>query len=226
EGIVERIEWDPFRSANIALIRYPQSKRIQYQLAVHGLKPAIKIIIIIIIKPRFFRPGVSTTLRHVPDKAVICNIEFQPGGGGKLCRAAGTSAKIVNKDATRKGYALLQLPNGELRLFNLNCLATLGRISNVWWNKINWGKAGNRRNLGTGWRPAVRGLAMNSCKHPHGGGSGNKRTRPAGGGGFVTKWGVPQGGFRTKPKHKLRVPVERQMIMQMRPRNFKKGQLF
>jgi large subunit ribosomal protein L2 len=225
-GIVERIEWDPFRSAHLAFIRYLESGKIQYQYAVNGQKPGDTVIATRSKLPPHFQAGYSMPLKFVPNGATVCCIETIPKKGMKFCRAAGTSAKLVNKGTARKGYALLKLSSGEMRLFDLECMATLGQVSNPFWKRINWGKAGNRRKLGTGWRPAVRGVAMNAVAHPHGGGTKHKRKRPPHGGGLVTNEGMPQTGFKTMPDRKLRRPVDMQMVLKRRPRNFKKGQLF
>lgn len=225
EGIVERIEFDPNRSAHIAFVRYPESGRVQYVLAVDGLKPGDDVLATAGERPpKYFKPGYAMPLRHIPDKAVVCCVECEPGNGAQFVRSAGTYAKILNKNGTRKGYALLQLCSQELRLFNLDCMATLGRVSNAVWARINWGKAGYRRQLG--WRPAVKGVSMNAVDHPHGGGTKHKRTRSPHGGGAHTKWGKPMVGFKTMPKKKLRVPVESQRILQRRPRKSKQGQIF
>ena len=117
-------------------------------------------------KPKYFKRGFAMPLKYVPDKASICQIEFEPNKGAQLCRAAGTTAKLLNKNGTKRGFGLVELQSKELRLFDLDCMCVLGRCSNIYHNKINWGKAGNRRKLG--WRPKVHGTSMNAVDHPHG----------------------------------------------------------
>ena len=224
EGIVERIEYDPNRSSYIALVRYIESNRIQYILAVDGLKPGDVLNATRDKQPKFFRPGFAMPLKYIPVKASICCIECRPGGGAQMIRSAGTYAKLLNKDGTRKGFALVELQSKELKLIPMDCMAVLGRISNPYHNKIQWGKAGKRRLLG--WRPAVRGVAMNAKDHPHGGGTKHKRTRSPYGGGLRTYTGKHMTGFKTRKRRKLRVPAQCQRILKRRPRNFKPGQLF
>jgi len=224
EGVIERIEYDhPNRTSYIALVRYPESGRIQYILPVEGQQCG-DVVVSTQQQPKYFRRGFAMKLKFVPDKASICQIECDPGKGAQLVRAAGTSAKLLNKNGTKRGYGLVELQSKELRLFDLECMCVLGRCSNIYHNKINWGKAGNRRKLG--WRPKVHGTCMNAVDHPHGGGTKHKRTRPFRGGGRKTKWGQGMMGEKTRAKRKERVPVDMQKILKRRPRHFKPGQLF
>eukprot|EP00485_Elphidium_margaritaceum_P010932 CAMPEP_0202694158 /NCGR_PEP_ID=MMETSP1385-20130828/8088_1 /ASSEMBLY_ACC=CAM_ASM_000861 /TAXON_ID=933848 /ORGANISM="Elphidium margaritaceum" /LENGTH=355 /DNA_ID=CAMNT_0049349953 /DNA_START=169 /DNA_END=1236 /DNA_ORIENTATION=+ len=224
EGIIERMEYDhPNRTAYIALVRYPQSGRIQYTLAVEGQQCG-DVVLSSRNKPKHFKRGFAMPLKYVPDKASICQIEVDPGKGAGFVRAAGCSAKLLNKNGTKKGYALVELQSKELRLFDLECMCVLGRNSNIYHNKINWGKAGKRRQLG--WRPYVHGTCMNRVDHPHGGGTSHKRTRPFAGGGRHTKWGKGMMGDRTRKVKKDRVPISMQRILKRRPRHFKPGQIF
>lgn len=163
-------------------------------------------------------------LKYIPNKASICFLEENAGNGQQLVRAAGTYAKLLNKNGTRQGYALIELPSKELKLFDLECMATLGRVSFPYHNKISLGSAGRSRKLGN--RPIVRGIAQNPCDHPHGGGTKHKRRRPFHGGELRTFKGEHQFGFRTRLKRLFKIPVEMQRILKRRPRHFKPGQLF
>lgn len=294
EGIVERLEYDPERSAFIALIRYPAiDNKPQYVIATAETEPGDTIITtrntrkasdvtskdfeydedLIITKVRpdraaaiaeilpghiltkvnntdvsrmskeqvmeiinknrhrnggnfnitvnrgregtfKFEDGNSMPLRNCPDKAIVCCIEGTPGKGATYARSAGTYCKILDKGATRDGYALLEMTSKEKRLLPLDSLATLGRVSNIYWNKVVWGRAGVRRRQG--WRPVVRGVAMNACDHPHGGGEGKKKTKAGGQRTWKSKMmhGVP-----TRKKYWGRMPDWMNMRVEQRPRS-------
>ena len=184
------IEYDPNRSAFIALIQYEDGEK-SYILAPVGLKPGHKIV----NGPSAdILPGNALPLVNIPVGTFIHNIEMYPGKGGQLARAAGNQAQLMAKE---NGYALLRLPSGELRNVPENCIATIGQVSNIEHENVNYGKAGRRRHMG--WRPTVRGSVMNPCDHPHGGGEGKS---PIGRPGPVTPWGKPALGYKTRNKHK------------------------
>jgi len=182
---VERLEYDPNRTAWIALIKYADGE-LAYILApqrlragdtvVSGLKADIK-------------PGNAMPMAAIPVGTIIHNIEMKPGAGGKLARAAGTYAQLVGKDA---GYAQVKLSSGELRVVRAECMATVGAVSNPDNSNVQIGKAGRQRWLGR--RPHNRGVAMNPIDHPHGGGEG----RTSGGRHPVTPWGKPTKGAKTR----------------------------
>jgi large subunit ribosomal protein L2 len=182
---VERIEYDPNRSANIALVCYADGER-RYILAPEGLAIGQQVVssaeadIVV---------GNALPLGSIPLGTVIHNIELKPGKGGQIVRSAGTSAQLVAKEGE---YATLRLPSGEMRKVNLRCTATIGQVGNTDHENENIGKAG--RNRWKGWRPTVRGVVMNPVDHPHGGGEG----RTSGGRHPVTPWGVPTKGKKTR----------------------------
>ena len=182
---VERLEYDPNRSAFIALIRY-QDGELSYILAPQRLNVGATVISgerVDIV------PGNAMPMQNIPVGTIIHNIEMKPGKGGQIARAAGAYAQLVGKDA---GYALLRLISGERRMVRAECMATVGAVSNPDHQNIKLGKAGRKRWLGK--RPSVRGVAMNPVDHPHGGGEG----RSSGGRHPVTPWGVPTKGKRTR----------------------------
>ncbi len=177
---VETIEYDPNRSARIALLKYADGER-RYILAPDGLKVGD---VLMSGPDAEVKVGNALPLKNIPLGTFIHNIELQPGGGGKLVRSAGTQAQLMAKD---EKYAQIKLPSGEVRLVSVNCMATVGQVSNVDHENINYGKAGRMRWLGR--RPTVRGVAMNPVDHPLGGGEG----RSSGGRPACTPWGKPEG---------------------------------
>ena len=185
------IEYDPNRSANIALIKY-EDGTLAYILAPQGLKDGH---IIMSGKGADIKPGNALFISDIPVGTLIHNIELYPGKGGQLVRSAGVSAQLMAKE---NGYAQVRLPSGEVRMVRLDCKATIGVIGNQQHENISIGKAGRKRHMG--WRPTVRGVVMNPNDHPHGGGEGKSPIgRPA----PVTPWGKPALGLKTR-KHKNR----------------------
>jgi large subunit ribosomal protein L2 len=189
-GKVESIEYDPNRSARIALIIYKDGER-RYILATESMKVGDDIASG--LSNVEVEPGNSMPLSMIPDGARIHNIELKPGRGGQLVRAAGTAATLMSKEGD---YAHVRLPSGEMRLVLLKCRATIGGLSNAEHSLESWGKAGRTRWKGK--RPKVRGMAMNPCDHPHGGGEG----RSKGGNHPVSRTGVPAKGYKTRSKKK------------------------
>ncbi|MCL2507582.1 MAG: 50S ribosomal protein L2 [Oscillospiraceae bacterium] len=184
------IEYDPNRSAHIALIQYEDGEK-SYILAPAGLKADDTVI----SGPGAdIKPGNALPLSSIPTGTVIHNVEMYPGRGGQLARAAGNSAQLMAKEGA---YALLRLPSSELRKVPVGCMATVGQVGNVDHENIKIGKAGRKRHMG--WRPTVRGSVMNPCDHPHGGGEGKS---PIGRPGPVTPWGKPALGYKTRSKKK------------------------
>ena len=197
-GRVAAIEYDPNRSARIALIHYADGDK-RYILAPLGLNVGDTVKA---GDDAEVRPGNALPLKLIPSGTLIHNIELQPGRGGQLVRSAGLAAQIV---ALEGDYALIRLPSGEARRIRSNCLATIGQVGNVDHQGIKLGKAGRKRWLG--WRPTVRGSAMNPRDHPHGGGEGRS---PIGLPGPKTPWGKPALGYRTrKPKASDKLIVKR-----------------
>ena len=184
---VERLEYDPNRSAFIALIKYSDGE-ISYILAPQRVTAGDQIISGERVD---IKPGNAMPMENIPVGTIIHNIEMKPGGGGQIARAAGTYVQLIGKDA---GFAQLRLGSGELRMVPARCMATIGSVSNADNKNTNMGKAGRNRWLGK--RPSVRGVAMNPVDHPHGGGEG----RSSGGRHPVTPWGVPTKGKRTRGK--------------------------
>ena len=182
---VERLEYDPNRTAFIALLKYEDGE-LAYILAPQRLNPGDQVIA---GDRADIKPGNAMPMRNMPVGTVIHNIEMKPGKGGQLARSAGNYAQLIGKDA---GYALLRLSSGEQRMVRGECMATVGAVSNPDNKNINLGKAGRKRWLGR--RPHVRGVAMNPVDHPHGGGEG----RTSGGRHPVSPWGVPTKGKRTR----------------------------
>ena len=185
EGTVERIEYDPNRTAFIALIKYADGE-LAYILAPQRLGEGDKVIA---AETADVKPGNAMRLRSVPVGTIIHNVEMKPGKGGQIARSAGTYAQLVGRDGP---YAILRLNSGEQRLVHGECMATVGAVSNPDNSNTNKGKAGRNRWLGR--RPSVRGVAMNPVDHPHGGGEG----RTSGGRHPVTPWGKPTKGKRTR----------------------------
>ncbi len=185
------IEYDPNRSAFIALVQYEDGEK-RYIVAPHGLKvgDVIESGVNADIKP-----GNALPLANIPVGTFIHNVELYPGKGAQLARAAGIMAQLMAKEGN---YALIRLPSGELRNVPVNCMATIGQVSNLEHENVNIGKAGRKRHMG--WRPTVRGSVMNPCDHPHGGGEGRS---PIGRPGPVTPWGKPALGYKTRKKKNL-----------------------
>ncbi len=182
---VERIEYDPNRSADIALVCYQDGER-RYILAPKGLQVGDSIVS---SAEADIHPGNCLPLRVIPLGTEVHNIEMRPGKGGQMVRSAGTSAQLIAKEGR---YALLRMPSGEMRKILAVCRATVGQVGNLDHENANIGKAGRNRWLGK--RPTVRGVVMNPVDHPHGGGEG----RTSGGRHPVTPWGVPTKGKKTR----------------------------
>jgi large subunit ribosomal protein L2 len=186
---VATIEYDPNRSARIALLHYADGEK-RYILAPQGLKVGD----VVESGPESdIKPGNALPLENIPTGTTIHNIELYAGRGGQLARSAGASAQLQAKE---KGFGVLRLPSGELRRVHLTCRATVGELGNADHSNLDGGKAGRTR--WTGVRPTVRGTAMNPVDHPHGGGEG----KTTAGRHPVTPWGVPTLGYRTRPKRK------------------------
>jgi len=189
-GKVATIEYDPNRSANIALINYLDGEK-RYIIAPHGLKVGMTIMS---GPDADIRVGNALPLRNIPVGTVIHNIELKPGRGGQLVRAAGASAQLLGKEGK---YAIIRLTSGETRMIHLDCRATIGQVGNLDHELITVGKAGRSRWLGK--RPTVRGSVMNPVDHPHGGGEGRA---PIGRKSPMTPWGKPTLGYKTRKKNK------------------------
>ena len=186
EATVIRLEYDPNRSANIALIQYTDGEK-AYILAPVGLKPGHKIV----SGPEAdILPGNCLPIANIPVGEMIHNIELYPGKGAQLVRSAGVAGQLMAKE---NGMAQVRLPSGEVRYIRENCKATIGQVGNTDWANIQIGKAGRKRHMG--WRPTVRGSVMNPNDHPHGGGEGKS---PVGRPGPVTPWGKPALGYKTR----------------------------
>ncbi len=188
EATVKTLEYDPNRSAHIALIEYTDGVK-AYILAPVGLKVGDKVI----AGPTAdIKPGNALPLVNIPVGTFIHNVELYPGKGGQLARAAGNAAQLMAKEGA---YALLRLPSGELRNVPVNCMASIGQVGNTDHENVKIGKAGRTRHMGI--RPTVRGSVMNPNDHPHGGGEGKS---PIGRPGPVTPWGKPALGYKTRAK--------------------------
>jgi len=185
-GIIETIEYDPNRSARIALIKYEDGER-RYILAPQGVKVGDKIIST--DREADILPGNTLLLKNIPVGTIIHNIEYHVGRGGQIARSAGCAAVLMAKEGR---YALIKMPSGELRKIFLECRATVGQLGNVEHSNIKIGKAGRTRWMGK--RPHVRGSCMNPIDHPHGGGEGKSK----GGRIPVTPWGKPTKGYKTR----------------------------
>ena len=186
---VMTIEYDPNRSAFIALVQYEDGEK-RYIVAPDGLKVGDKIVA---GATADIKPGNTLPLGNIPTGTFIHNIELYPGKGAQLVRAAGSMAQLMAKEGR---YALVRLPSGELRNIPVECVATIGQVSNIDHENVSLGKAGRKRHMG--WRPTVRGSVMNPNDHPHGGGEGKS---PIGRPGPVTPWGKPALGYKTRAKH-------------------------
>ncbi len=188
-ALVHSVEYDPNRSARIALLHYADGEK-RYILAPHGIVVGDQVLA---GDGADIKPGNALDLSKIPVGTVVHNIELQPGKGGQMCRAAGTYAQLVAKEGK---YALLRLPSGEVRNVLTTCRATVGQVGNIHHEKVCLGKAGRSRWLGK--RPEVRGVAMNPVDHPLGGGEG----RSSGGRHPVSPWGMPTKGYKTRNKNK------------------------
>ena len=189
-AVVKAIEYDPNRTANIALIAYADGTK-SYILATENMEVGWKVM----NGPNAeIRPGNCLPLANIPVGTEVHNIELHPGKGGQMVRSAGAGAQLMAKEGK---YATLRLPSGEMRMVPLECRATVGGIGNVEHNLVNIGKAGRKRHMGI--RPHVRGSVMNPNDHPHGGGEGKA---PVGRPGPCTPWGKPAMGLKTRKKNK------------------------
>ncbi|MCR4403406.1 MAG: 50S ribosomal protein L2 [Firmicutes bacterium] len=185
---VASIEYDPNRSARIALLNYADGEK-RYIVAPLGLEVGNKVMS---GSGADIRPGNALPLRDIPVGTIIHNLELVPGKGGQLARAAGMSAQLMAKEGD---YAHVRLPSGEVRLVRLECKATIGQVGNVEHEIVRVGKAGRKRHMG--WRPEVRGVVMNPVDHPHGGGEGRA---PIGHPSPLTPWGKPTLGYKTRKR--------------------------
>ena len=189
-GTVATIEYDPNRTAYIALVVYADGEK-RYILAPAGLKVGDKVESGVNAD---IKPGNTLPLKNIPVGTVVHNVELQVGKGAQLVRSAGSSAQLMAKEGN---YATLRLPSGEMRYVRIECRATVGTVSNATNDIINLGKAGRKRHMG--WRPTVRGSVMNPNDHPHGGGEGKS---PVGRPSPVTPWGKPALGYKTRKNKK------------------------
>jgi len=183
---VLRLEYDPNRSANIALIEYPDGER-RYILAPVGLNAGDKVVS---SATADIKPGNALPISSIPVGTVIHNIELYPGKGAQLVRSAGVAAQLMAKE---EKMAQVRLPSGEVRYVRMGCMATIGQVGNIEHENISIGSAGRKRHMG--WRPTVRGSVMNPVDHPHGGGEGKS---PIGHPGPLTPWGKPALGYKTR----------------------------
>ncbi len=183
------LEYDPNRSAHIALVQYEDGEK-RYIIAPHGLKVGD---VIRAGADADIKPGNALPLTNIPVGTFIHNIEMHPGKGAQLVRSAGNMAQLMAREGS---LALIRLPSGELRNVPADCMATVGQVGNIDHENVSIGKAGRKRHMG--WRPTVRGSVMNPCDHPHGGGEGKS---PVGRPGPVTPWGKPALGYKTRAKH-------------------------
>ena len=186
---VQRIEYDPNRSAYIALIKY-EDNTLSYILAPYGLKAGD---VVVASAAADIKPGNCLPIANIPVGTVIHNVELQPGHGAQLVRSAGAAAQLMAKDVE---LAQVRLPSGEVRLVRMNCTAVIGQVGNLDHENVHLGKAGRKRHLGV--RPSVRGSVMNPNDHPHGGGEGKS---PVGRPGPVTPWGKPTLGYKTRKQN-------------------------
>ena len=184
------LEYDPNRSANIALVQYEDGEK-RYIVAPQGLSVGD---VIASGADADIKPGNALPLMNIPTGTFIHNVELYPGKGAQLARAAGVMAQLIGKE---NNLAMIRLPSGEMRNIPLNCMATVGQVGNLDHENVKIGKAGRKRHMG--WRPTVRGSVMNPCDHPHGGGEGKS---PIGRPGPVTPWGKPALGYKTRKTHK------------------------
>ncbi len=188
-GKVMTLEYDPNRSAFIALVEYTDGEK-AYIIAPEGLKVGDTVVS---GKDADIKVGNALPLSAIPTGTFIHNVELYPGRGAQFARAAGNMAQLMAKE---DGMALLRLPSGELRKVPAACMATIGQVGNTDHENVKIGSAGRKRNMG--WRPTVRGSVMNPCDHPHGGGEGKS---PVGRPGPVTPWGKPALGYKTRKTH-------------------------
>ena len=186
---VMTLEYDPNRSAFIALVQYEDGEK-RYIIAPYGLKVGD---VIRAGSDADIKPGNALKLGDIPVGTFIHNIELYPGKGAQLVRSAGNMAQLMGKE---EDYALVRLPSGEMRKIAVGCMATIGQVGNIDHENVNLGKAGRTRHKGI--RPTVRGSVMNPCDHPHGGGEGKS---PVGRPGPVTPWGKPALGYKTRANH-------------------------
>ena len=184
-AVVQRLEYDPNRSAFIALVDYGTEKR--YILAPVGLKAGDTVVS---SAAADIKPGNALPIANIPVGTVIHNVEIYPGRGAQLVRSAGTSAQLMAKDGA---MAQIRMPSGEVRYIRMDCKASIGQIGNIDHENVHLGKAGRKRHMGI--RPTVRGSVMNPNDHPHGGGEGKS---PVGRPGPVTPWGKPAMGYKTR----------------------------
>ena len=185
-GTVMTLEYDPNRTANIALVQYEDGEK-RYIIAPAGLKVGDKVSA---GADADIKPGNALPLSAIPTGTFIHNVELYPGKGAQLARAAGAMAQLMGKEGA---LAMVRLPSGEMRYVPMNCMATIGQVGNADHANQKIGKAGRKRHMG--WRPQVRGSVMNPCDHPHGGGEGKS---PIGRPGPVTPWGKPALGHKTR----------------------------
>ena len=183
------LEYDPNRSAHIALVQYEDGEK-RYIIAPQDLKVGD---VVRAGADADIKPGNALPMTNIPVGTFIHNIELYPGKGAQLVRAAGNMAQLMAKEGS---YALIRLPSGELRNVPVGCFATIGQVGNIDHENVSIGKAGRKRHMG--WRPTVRGSVMNPNDHPHGGGEGKS---PIGRPGPVTPWGKPALGYKTRAKH-------------------------
>jgi large subunit ribosomal protein L2 len=199
-GKVATIEYDPNRSARIALVHYVDGDK-RYILQPNGLKVGDTVVAGDNVD---ILPGNALPLKNIPLGTLVHNVELKPGRGGQIARGAGSSVQVVAKEGE---YASVKMPSGELRRINIECLATIGQVGNLDHENVSFGKAGRRRWLGK--RPHVRGVAMNPVDHPLGGGEG----KTSGGRHPVSPWGMPTKGYKTRNRK-----VTDRFIIQRRPK--------
>ena len=185
---VATIEYDPNRTANIALLHYADGEK-RYILAPYGMQVGDTILS---GETADIKPGNALEIKNIPVGTMIHNIEMKPGKGGQIARSAGNAAQLMAKEGA---YAQVRLPSGKVRMIPMNAKATIGQVGNLDSENVNIGKAGRKRHMGV--RPTVRGSVMNPCDHPHGGGEGKS---PIGRPGPVTPWGKPALGYKTRKK--------------------------
>jgi large subunit ribosomal protein L2 len=201
-AVVEAIEYDPNRSARIALVKIDGGK-LTYVIAGSGMKVGDQLAS---GEEAAIKTGNRLPLKNIPAGTQIYNIELVLGRGGQMVRSAGAKASLISKESTREGFVQVRLPSGEVRLVNENCQATIGTVGNEQHQNIKYGSAGRRRRLG--WRPAVRGKAMNPVDHPHGGGEGAQPTAIYKYG-QKTPWGKPALGLKTRRRKSTQAMIVR-----------------
>ncbi|MCL1840374.1 MAG: 50S ribosomal protein L2 [Propionibacteriaceae bacterium] len=199
DGVVAKvahIEYDPNRTARIALLHYADGEK-RYIIAPLGLNQGAQVV----SGPEAdIKPGNNLPLRNIPVGTTVHAVEMRPGGGAKLGRSAGAAIQLIAREGR---YATLRMPSGEMRMVDVRCRATIGSVGNAEQSNINWGKAGRKRWKGV--RPTVRGVVMNPIDHPHGGGEG----RTSGGRHPVSPWGKPEGRTRDKNKASSKMIIRR-----------------